>query len=95
MSLKLGQFPEREESSRGSFLFFHISCVVFILLLLIVINHLAMLRKGGDWPTRFIVQIASGQLASGLANGCLMFLAITTFGGFPIQSVLPGLVCSW
>ena len=93
MSLKLGQFLGWEESAQD-FLLFSSSCLVFILWLLFVMNHLTMVRKDGCWPVSSIVQGAPGQLPSGLANGCLMILDIITFGVFPIQSMLPWLVFS-
>ena len=77
MSLKLGQFPEWEESDGGSLLFSHISCLVCILWLLMVLEHLAVLRMDGNCHDSFSGQDAPGQVPSGCANG---FLVIITFG---------------
>lgn len=94
MLLKLGQFPGWEKSSGASLLFFHISCID-IIPLLIVMGPLIMLRKDCCWPDIFIVQGSPGQVPSGHINVCLMLLDIITFGVFPIQSMWPGLVFGW
>ena len=77
MSMKLGQFPGWEESDGGALLFSHMSCLLCILGLLMVLEHLAMLRMDDSCLDRFSGQDAPGKVPSGCANG---FLVIITFG---------------